>query len=273
MSPPRVLLVRHGETEWTRSGRHTSVTDLALTDNGEGRFRATARVQVGDDRLIVPEKLAHIYVSPRRRAQRTFELLNFDLEEDLPWELHGKPVEEDDDMQNLSHPCKSTIEVSEDCREWDYGEYEGMTLDQISELRKSQGLDPNWNIWRDGCPGGESPAQVTERLDRLIKIIRDEYHESVLPQIKCDLDEFCADVLIVGHGHMLQAFAKRWAGQSLDEKPHYLVEVGGFGILSYAHSNIDEPAILLAGPIYHGDRCLLPPFPKTFWPDMLCPTD
>ncbi|KAL8737094.1 MAG: hypothetical protein Q9190_008154 [Brigantiaea leucoxantha] len=59
---PRLFLVRHGETTWSLSGRHTSTTDLPLTPAGEARVRATGRALVGEDRLIVPAKLAHIFV-------------------------------------------------------------------------------------------------------------------------------------------------------------------------------------------------------------------
>ena len=88
------------------------------------------------------------YVSPRRRAQRTLELLNLAYKDQLPWQAHGEPFCE-------GQKCEARIEVTEDIREWDYGDYEGITTPHIRELRKQQGLGPDWDIWRDGCPGGE----------------------------------------------------------------------------------------------------------------------
>lgn len=63
MTTPRVFIVRHGETEWSLNGRHTGISDIPLTANGEKRIRATGKALVGDDRLIVPRNLAHMYVS------------------------------------------------------------------------------------------------------------------------------------------------------------------------------------------------------------------
>lgn len=62
MPDPRVFIIRHGETEWSLNGRHTGVSDIPLTENGEKRVKATGKALVGDDRLIVPSNLAHMYV-------------------------------------------------------------------------------------------------------------------------------------------------------------------------------------------------------------------
>ncbi|OLN86111.1 Sedoheptulose 1,7-bisphosphatase [Colletotrichum chlorophyti] len=236
MTTPRVFVIRHGETEWSLNGRHTGSTDIPLTANGEKRVRATGRALVGNDRLIVPKRISHIYVSPRRRAQRTFELLNLGLSDALPWKNHG-------DVEGGGPACDAHVQVTEDIREWDYGDYEGITTPEIRRIRKEQGLSENWDIWRDGCPGGESPQDVTERLDRLIKDIRDRWHRPVIDN-KAAPD---GDVLVVAHGHILRAFAMRWAGKSLQDGPAFLLEAGGVGTLSYEHHSIDEPAILLGG--------------------------
>ncbi|CAG9946453.1 unnamed protein product [Clonostachys rosea f. rosea IK726] len=242
MATPRVFLVRHGETEWSLDGRHTGRTDIPLTANGEKRVRATGQALVGDDRLIVPHKLAHIYVSPRKRAQRTFELLNLGFsDKDLPWKAHGEaPIR----REGISE-CAARIQITEDIREWDYGDYEGITSPEIRRLRAEQGYKGTWDIWRDGCPGGEGPEDVTDRLDRLIKDIRDNHHKPVIGKPKEEAAD--GDVLIVAHGHILRALAMRWAGKTLQDGPTFLLEAGGVGTLSYEHHNIEEPAILLGG--------------------------
>ncbi|KAI1392189.1 phosphoglycerate mutase-like protein [Hypoxylon trugodes] len=240
MPTPRVFLVRHGETEWSLSGKHTGVTDIPLTPNGEKRVKATGRALVGEDRLIVPKQLAHIYVSPRKRAQRTFELLNFDVEDSLPWKLHGEK------LPGAGQVCGARVEVTQDIREWDYGDYEGITSPEIREIRSKQGLTERWDIWRDGCVGGESPDDVTERVDRIIKEIRDKWHSPVIGKPKSG-NPPPGDVLVVAHGHILRAFALRWAGKTLQDGPAFLLEAGGVGTLSYEHHNIEEPAILLGG--------------------------
>ncbi|KAF5236218.1 hypothetical protein FAUST_6688 [Fusarium austroamericanum] len=235
MSTPRVFLIRHGETEWSLDGRHTGVTDIPLTANGEKRVKATGKALVGPDRLIAPKKIAHIYVSPRKRAQRTFELLNLGLSRPLPWTPHG------DTPDGTGLQCEAEVEVTDYIREWDYGDYEGITSPEIRKIRAEQGIKGSWDIWKDGCPGGESPHDVSRRLDQLIEEIRDKWHKPVMDQGS----DHCGDVLLVAHGHILRAFAMRWAGYALREGPTFLLEAGGVGTLSYEHHRIEEPALLL----------------------------
>lgn len=93
-----------------------------------------------------PDKCS--YVSPRTRAQRTLELLEIGCRERLPWNEARKP-EQDEPIRT-----EARVEVTEAIREWDYGDYEGLTSKRIREVRTEKGLGP-WNIWTDGCPGGE----------------------------------------------------------------------------------------------------------------------
>ena len=88
------------------------------------------------------------YVSPRKRAQRTFELLNLGIKDALPWQSHGE-------TEGDGPACDARVEITEDIREWDYGDYEGITSAEIRKRRAEQGIPGTWDIWRDGCPGGE----------------------------------------------------------------------------------------------------------------------
>ncbi len=124
----QILLVRHGETEWSLSGQHTSLTDLPLTENGRKRA-------VPLRKALSQRTFALVLTSPLRRARETCELAGFG----------------------------EVAEVCDDLVEWNYGEYEGLTTPQIRERV------PDWNLWTDGCPGGESPDQVAARADRVIE--------------------------------------------------------------------------------------------------------
>jgi len=89
---------------------------------------------------------SHSYVSPRKRAQRTLELLKVGCKSRMPW-ADSEGTEE--------VKTEAEVEVTDNIREWDYGEYEGMLTAAIRQRRKEQGLGEKWNIWSDGCPGGE----------------------------------------------------------------------------------------------------------------------
>jgi broad specificity phosphatase PhoE len=126
----RLVLLRHGETEWSKSGQHTGCTDLDLTDNGRAQAVA-ARPGLADLHLDNPKVIS----SPRRRAVETAELAGLTVDE-----------------------------KSELLAEWDYGSYEGLTTAQIHQSR------PDWSIWTHGCPDGETVAQVSHRADRAVAL-------------------------------------------------------------------------------------------------------
>ncbi|KAK9466239.1 histidine phosphatase superfamily [Lipomyces arxii] len=219
MTTPRVFIARHGETAWSLSGQHTSFTDLPLTANGEKRVAATSRAMVGKDRLIDPRHLLKVYVSPRLRAQRTFELL-------VGHEQQCGP---------------ERVVIDDRVQEWNYGDYEGLKTAQIRALRREKGIETGheWDIWQDGCENGESPEEITRRLDEVIAEIHELHSQNQTAVRK--------DVMIVAHGHILRSFAMRWVRRPINENPALLLEAGAIGVLSYEHNNVDEPAILLGG--------------------------
>lgn len=130
--PSRIALIRHGQTTWSASGQHTSVTDLDLTAEGEQQARTVASVLIGLQLDPVT-----VWSSPRLRARRTAE-------------LGGLVIDE----------------VVDELAEWNYGEYEGITSRQIHVDR------PGWSIFTDGAPGGETPQQVADRADRVLAAAR-----------------------------------------------------------------------------------------------------
>jgi probable phosphoglycerate mutase len=151
-----IVLVRHGETEWSRSGQHTSHTDLPLLESGRERAQALGS-------LLRGRAWATVLSSPLRRARETCELAGLGNE----------------------------MAIDEDLREWDYGEYEGLTTPQIREQ------NPSWNLWTDGCPGGETPEQVGKRADHVLAAVR----------------RLEGDSALFAHGHILRVVAARWVQQ------------------------------------------------------------
>ncbi|KAJ6258223.1 hypothetical protein Dda_7142 [Drechslerella dactyloides] len=224
---PRVFLARHGETEWTKNGRYTGTTDLALTPYGITQVAGTARQLVGSGKLIDPANVAHVYVSPRLRARQTFDL------------LFSSNARAAGDAAAGGVPPLATekVTVTEDIAEWDYGDYEGLLVGEIRARRKERGMDGErpWNIWRDGCEGGESAEQVTDRLDKMIAKIREIQEPCINNGGKP------ADVVLVAHGLILRAFVKRWLRYPLDDPLPMMFSPGAIGVLSYKNHNVDEP--------------------------------
>jgi probable phosphoglycerate mutase len=172
----QIVLVRHGETEWSRSGQHTSRTDLPLVEEGRERAQALgARLADWEFSLVL--------TSPLRRARETCELAGFG----------------------------DRAVVCEDLREWDYGEYEGLTTPQIREER------PGWFLWRDGCPGGEQPEQVGARADRAIE----------------RLLSGGGDAVAFAHGHIFRVLTARWLQMEPAAGARFALRAGAMCVLGY----------------------------------------
>jgi broad specificity phosphatase PhoE len=102
-------------------------------------------------------------------------------------------------------------ELTDDLYEWDYGEYEGITTAEIREGR------PGWNLWRDGCPGGETAADVGRRVDRVLD----------------SLDGLEGDAAVFAHGHVLRVLTARWLGLGPENGALFKLDTGTLSVLGY----------------------------------------
>lgn len=150
-----IYLVRHGETAWSRSGRHTGRTDVPLTDRGRDEARGLAP-------LVKSVDFALVLSSPLLRATETARLAGLG----------------------------TGLRLCPDLQEWDYGDYEGLTL---QEIRRRV---PGWTVWTEPCPNGESAARVGERADHALALA----------------EAAQGPVALVAHGHILRVVAARWVG-------------------------------------------------------------
>jgi probable phosphoglycerate mutase len=178
------ILVRHGETDWSRDRRHTGRTDVPL--NAAGRAQA---LLVGD--RLGGISFSAVFTSPLTRARETCELAG---------RLTG-------------------AEIVDDLVELDYGAYEGRTTTEIREER------PGWDLWRDGCPDGETLVHAGERADRVIARAREQ----------------AGDVALFSHGHLLRILAARWIGLEATWGGAFPLETGALCRLGYER---ERPAIL-----------------------------
>ena len=179
-----VVLVRHGATEWSESGKHTGRADIPLTPAG-ARHAGLLRPRLEGRRF------AAVFTSPLARAAETCRLAGL-----------GDEAQERDALL-----------------EWDYGDYEGITTPEIRERR------PGWLLWRDGCPGGETAAQVGARVDPLIAELR-------------ALD---GDVAVFAHGHVLRVIAARWIGLPPESGALFALSTATLSVLGYER----EVAVIL----------------------------
>ena len=184
---PVVFVARHGETAWSLSRRHTGVTDLPLTAQGEAEA-----AQLG--RRLRGMTFTAVLTSPLQRAARTCELAGFG----------------------------AVGEIEPDLREWNYGAYEGRTTAEIHAER------PDWELFRDGCAGGESPDQIGARADRVIRRVR-------------RVDGPC---LLFSSGHFLRVFAARWLGLEPGAGRYFVLGTASLSAVGYEHAR-SEPVIRL----------------------------
>ena len=140
-------------------------------------------------------KFSRVFISPLQRARRTCELAGLD----------------------------EIAEIEPDLMEWDYGDYEGQ---RPVDIRKAR---PEWNVFRDGCPGGESPVQVSERADRMIAQLR----------------ALEGDIAIFSHGHFGRVMGARWIELQVRQAQNLLLSTASISILGYEHSLAEVPAIVL----------------------------
>ena len=201
-----LILVRHGQTEWSAAGRHTGRTDIPLTPKGESGAAALAPMLA---RALDGTRLAAVFTSPAQRAVRTAELAGLGAP-GAPGSVGGPAPRQDPDLW-----------------EWDYGGYEGVTTAEIQRER------PDWSLWRDGViPGdaehpGESVESVGERVDRVLKRA-----EPLLAD---------GDVALVAHGHVLRILTARYLTLPPADGKLFRLDTGTMSTLGAEHA---EPVIL-----------------------------
>jgi broad specificity phosphatase PhoE len=183
---PTVYVGRHGETAWTLSGQHTGLKDIPLTETGQNNARRLGNALRG-------RRFAKVFTSPLQRALMTCQLAGFGAQAEIDPELV----------------------------EWNYGEYEGFRTNEIHATKR-----PDWNLFRDGCPGGESAEDVGLRADRVLHRLR----------------ELQQDGLIFSSGHFLRVLASRWLGLRPQSAQFFMLSTGSLSALSY-EEDLSHPAI------------------------------
>ena len=171
-----MTLVRHGETTWAATGRHTGLTDVPLTEAGECSAHAVGTALGG-------AHFDRVFSSPLQRAQRTCELAGF----------------------------ASAATLDQDLVEWDYGEFEGLTTTRIHDQH------PQWSVFRDGCPGGESVAQVAARVAGFLARA-------------CDAG---GNILVFSSGHLLRMMTATWLGWPAACGENLILGTGSISVLAF----------------------------------------
>jgi len=171
-----VVLVRHGQTEWSLSGQHTGTTDIPLTDAGRRHAEALGARLAG-------WRFDRVLTSPMSRAVDTCRLSGLG----------------------------DHAEITDDLREWDYGDYEGRRTVDIREER------PGWGLWLHDVPGGETVDDVGRRADRVIDAARSAG----------------GDVALFAHGHILRVVGARWIGLAPDQGARLALSTASISVLGW----------------------------------------
>lgn len=182
-----LYLCRHGETEWSRSGKHTGKADVPLTETGKKQALLLRKRLQG-------VSFEAVLTSPRKRAVDTCEGLGASPEPLLA--------------------------------EWDYGDFEGLTTVQILATH------PDWDLFTQGTPGGESPEQIGKRADQLLQ----------------KLAPYRGKIALFSHGHFLRVLAARYLGLPVHDARLFLLSVSSLSILGHERAT---PAIALWNDTHH----------------------
>lgn len=175
----KIYLIRHGETAWSKSKQHTGRTDIPLTKEGEKEALALKAALKGIS-------FKKIFVSPLQRAVETCKLAGF-FEE---------------------------AELSDDLLEFDYGQYEGMTTEEIHKKR------PHWNFFKDGAPSGETFEMASKRADHILKLA----------------SQIDGDVAFFSSGHISRIIGARWLDFPAKYAQYLALSTASISILGYEHS-------------------------------------
>ncbi|CAG8578255.1 18470_t:CDS:2 [Rhizophagus irregularis] len=193
---PVVYLVRHGETEWSKTGQHTSTTEVELTSHGITQARDLSRFvfenQCQD--FTNPSNIDLILVSPRKRAQQTLGLITLPKKDQIP---------------TFTDP---------NLAEWNYGDYEGITTHEIHREMDA--------------PNGETIQQVATRCDHMIAKVMTHQND----HMDNNPSSPSGDVLVVAHSHLLRILACRWLNMPPESGRHFIVDTAGLCVLGYDRS-------------------------------------
>lgn len=184
-----LIIVRHGETEWTLSGQHTGVTEIPLTAEGEREAERLVPILL----RLFRDRIPIVYTSPRQRAVKTTKL----------------------SIPNVDFSIEPLI------AEYGYGQYEGLTPREIDAL------SPGWDIWRDGCPGGETTSAVAARADQFLA-------SAVM--------DVTAPVVAVTHGHFSRILAARALGRPPEDASIFASSTASVSVVKSKH---ERPSLYL----------------------------